>query len=63
MMKKDDIFTKLVVKIEELEKRFDCFINNEFSHLRDRVDEIYKWIVFGVLGAILLQIIFKIIGK
>jgi tetrahydromethanopterin S-methyltransferase subunit G len=49
---------KLHTKVDELKERFDKFVDNEFKHLRDKVD----WIVGTVIVGFLVSIVLLLIG-
>ena len=53
-------------KIEGVQKRLDEFIDNEFKHLRTKVDQILWTVIIGTLLAIIIAIVtswLKIIPK
>ena len=56
--KQDIEIAKLSVKQDSFKERFDRFIDNEFNHLRKRVDWILWYLVLGSLIAILIKIAF-----
>jgi len=55
--KQDIEIAKLSERIRSLEEKFDNFINNEFKHLRNKVEDIENRILWGfivMIGATLI---------
>ena len=57
--KKLEVYQRLArveTKLDELQKAFDKFIDNDFKHLRDRVDWIFWIFLLGTLVSIALSL-------
>ena len=54
--KQDVEIGKLQVEFTNLRSRFDKFISNDFTHLKDKVDKILITIVIGFLISIFLML-------
>lgn len=55
--KQDVSIGKLKTEVKNLINRFDRFIDNEFDHLRKRVDWILWYLILGTMVAILLSVL------
>jgi len=61
--KQDIAIVRLDERLENLERRFEVFISNDFKHLRDKVDSIEEKIMYGFIIMIAVTLILQIILK
>jgi len=55
----DISITELKTEVKNLKERLDGFIDNEFEHLRQKVDWILWFLILGTLITISINMIFK----
>jgi len=55
--KQNERIRALEVQVENIDKRFDIFLTNDFKHLEAKVSWVFGLVVLGVLIPILLFII------
>jgi len=49
--------TRVETKVDELQKAFDDFKNNDFKHLQEEVDKIIWVVIIGTLISIVVSFI------
>ena len=59
--KQNIAIAELKIEVKNLKERLDKFINNEFLHLQQKVDEINNKLLWGFLIGIVSLIIVQII--